>query len=268
MSDCCILCLIVSNLLCMKKDTSDNVAPLMVGDTVPEDLPFQVFHHGEIQDMSIASFRGKWLVLFFHPGDFTFVCPTELGELASMYDAFQKDGVEIVSMSTDTVFSHKMWHQTSPVVGKVTFPMGSDHRHNLVTLFGVYCEDDGLAYRASIVIDPQGVIRAMEVHDNSVGRSAKELLRKVKASKYVSEHPGQVCPASWNEGDEALTTDIDLIGKNIAGVWRFTDYLFPVASVLRWYVRKFLFLPRNVGMYGRILLPLPVLKKRRHHGFR
>ena len=187
--------------------------PLTVGNTVPEDISFQVFHNGEIQDTSLVSFRGKWLVLFFYPGDFTFVCPTELGELASMYDEFQKEGVEIVSMSVDTAYSHKIWHETSPAVKEVVFPMGSDHRHKLVHMFGVYCEDDGLAYRASIVIDPEGVIRAMEVHDNSVGRSARELLRKVKASKYVREHSGQVCPAGWDEGDETLTPDTDLVGK-------------------------------------------------------
>lgn len=187
--------------------------PLMVGDTVPENVSFQVFHSGEIQDTDVKFFRGKWLVLFFYPGDFTFVCPTELGELADMYSEFQKEDVEIVSMSTDTVYSHKVWHETSPVVRKVSFPMGSDHRHELVHLFDIYCEEVGLSYRASIVIDPNGVVRAMEIHDNSIGRSSSELLRKVKAAKYVSEHSGQVCPASWKEGDKALTPGMDLVGK-------------------------------------------------------
>ena len=187
--------------------------PLMVGDTVPKGVSFQVFYDGEVQDAAFSSYRGKWLVLFFYPGDFTFVCPTELGELAGMYDEFQKEEVAIVSMSTDTVYAHKVWHETSPIVGSVAFPMGSDHRHTLVNLFGVYCEEDGLAYRASIVIDPDGVIRAMEVHDNSIGRSAAELLRKVKAAKYVKEHSGKVCPASWKEGDDPLTPGVDLVGK-------------------------------------------------------
>ena len=190
-----------------------DIKPLTVGDTVPKDISFQVFHGGDIQEKAISSFRGRWLVLFFYPGDFTFVCPTELGELAGMYEEFRKEEVEIVSMSTDTAYSHKMWHETSPIVKTVTFPMGSDHRHDLVTLFGVYCEEDGLAYRASVVIDPDGVVRAMEVHDNSIGRSAAELLRKVKAAKYVSEHSGKVCPASWQQGDEPLTPGVDLVGK-------------------------------------------------------
>ena len=189
------------------------IKPLMVGDTVPDKTEFQIFHKGEIQETTIASFRGKWLILFFYPGDFTFVCPTELGELAGIYNEFQKEGVEIVSMSTDTVFSHKMWHETSPIIKTVPFPMGSDHRHIFVNMFRVYCEEDGLAYRASVIVDPKGVIRAMEVHDNSIGRSSAELLRKVKAAKYVQEHSGKVCPASWQEGDEALTPGTDLVGK-------------------------------------------------------
>lgn len=187
--------------------------PLTVGDTVSEKCSFKVFHNGEIRNTDMASFRGKWLVLFFYPGDFTFVCPTELGELASLYDAFKKEDIEILSMSTDTVFSHKMWHETSETIKRVTFPMGSDHRHELVDAFNVYCEDDGLAYRTTVIIDPGGIIRGIEVNDNSIGRSATELLRKVKAAKYVNEHPGQVCPASWEAGNETLTPDTDLVGK-------------------------------------------------------
>ena len=130
-----------------------------------------------------------------------------------MYEMFQEEGVEVISMSTDTAYAHKVWHESSPIIKTVTFPMGSDHRHELVTLFGVYCEEDGLAYRASIVIDPNGVIRAMEVHDNTIGRSITELLRKVQAAKYVSEHPGNVCPVNWKEGDEPMKPDTDMVGK-------------------------------------------------------
>ncbi|MDE0243476.1 MAG: redoxin domain-containing protein [Candidatus Kaiserbacteria bacterium] len=189
------------------------MSPCTVGDPVPETIAFKIFHNGETADTTIGSYRGKWLILFFYPGDFTFVCPTELAEIASKYDEFQKHDTEIVSISTDTVFSHKMWHQTSPMIQKVRFPMGSDHRHTLVDFFGVYCEEDGLAYRATIIIDPKGIVRCTEVHDNSIGRSADELLRKVKAAKYVAEHPGQVCPAGWSEGDKTLEPDDDLVGK-------------------------------------------------------
>ena len=186
---------------------------LSVGDTVPTAIPFKVFHAGDIRDVTVGDFRGKWLVLFFYPGDFTFVCPTELGDLAAHYESFRDEDAEVISMSTDTVFSHKMWHETSPTIKQVQFPMGSDHRQELVDLFNVFCEEDGLAYRATILIDPEGCIRSVEVHDNSIGRSVKELLRKVRAAKYVKEHPGQVCPVNWEKGQDTLTPGTDLIGK-------------------------------------------------------
>ena len=184
-----------------------------VGDAVPETLPFKVFHNGEISDVTVGSYRGSWLILFFYPGDFTFVCPTELAEIADRYGEFQKNDVEIVSVSTDTVFSHKMWHKTSPMIQKVRFPMGSDHRRALVDLFGVYCEEDGLSYRATVIVDPNGVVRSVEVNDNAIGRNADELLRKVTAAKHVADHPGQVCPAGWREGDETLSPSDDLVGE-------------------------------------------------------
>ena len=190
------------------------ISPLSVGDVVP-NIPFKVFQDGSIKDdaITLEEYKGKWVILFFYPGDFTFVCPTELGELASMYDNFQKEGVEIISVSTDTVFSHKMWHETSDTISKVKFPMASDHKHELVEAFDVYCEDDGLSYRATYIIDPEGIIRAVEINDNSIGRSAKELLRKVRAAKYVNENPGQVCPASWDTGAGTLKPGNDLVGK-------------------------------------------------------
>ena len=190
------------------------LAPVTVGDEVPE-IPFKVFHHGAIQDkpVTLKSFSGKWVVLFFYPGDFTFVCPTELAELSALYPEFQKEGCEIISMSTDTVFSHKVWHEMSDSIKGITFPMGSDHRHDYVSTFGVFCEEDGLAYRATFIIDPKGIVRCAEMHDNSIGRSAKELLRKVKAAKYVNQHPGNVCPASWDTGAPTLKPGDDLVGK-------------------------------------------------------
>lgn len=196
------------------QDKEDVWLPLSVGDVVPVDLSFSVFHEEEIKDdVTIGSYRGKWLILFFYPADFTFICPTELAEIAEKYDEFAKRGVEVVSMSTDTVFSHRMWHKTSPLIQKVPFPMGSDHRRALVDLFGVYSEKDGHSYRASIIIDPKGVVRCVEVHDNAIGRSADELLRKVSAAKYVTEHPGHVCPAGWQEGKDTLSPGTNLVGE-------------------------------------------------------
>ena len=197
----------------MNMDDTLFMPSLSVGDTVPSSVSFKVFHAGDVRDVTVGDYRGKWLVLFFYPGDFTFICPTELGDLAVNYESFREEGAEVVSMSTDTVFSHKMWHETSPTIRQVQFPMGSDHRQELVDLFNVFCEEDGLAYRASLLIDPEGVIRSVEVHDNSIGRSVKELLRKVRAAKYVKEHPGQVCPVNWEKGEDTLTPGTDLVGK-------------------------------------------------------
>lgn len=185
---------------------------LGVGDQIP-NIAFQVYKDGKISQSQISNFKGEWIILFFYPGDFTFICPTELSELADNYDAFQKEGIEIISISTDTVFSHKVWHETSDLIKKVKFPMASDHRHEFVRSLGIYCEEDGLAYRATYIVSPEGKILSMEVNDNSIGRSARELLRKVKAAKYVSENPGNVCPASWEVGKDTLKPNDDLVGK-------------------------------------------------------
>ena len=184
---------------------------LSVGDKVP-NFSFKAFSGGKIEDKEIESYKG-WIILFFYPGDFTFVCPTELGELAEMNDEFVKEGANIVSVSTDTVFSHKMWHETSDTIKKIKFDMASDHKMEMVEAFNAYCEEDGLAYRATFIIDPDRVIRSVEINDNSIGRSSKELLRKFKAAKFVNEHEGQVCPASWETGKDTLTPGDELVGK-------------------------------------------------------
>ncbi len=185
--------------------------PLTIGDTVP-DIAFEVYHNDAITETTLKQFRGKWLILFFYPADFTFVCPTELGELASCYDEFKKEDTEIVSVSIDTPFAHKMWHQTSDTIKQVQFPMAADNRHLLSNVFGTYCDHDGVSYRATFIIDPDGIIRSFEINDNSIGRSAKELLRKLRAARYVSANPGQVCPASWEAGKKTLKPSDDLVG--------------------------------------------------------
>jgi len=188
-------------------------SPLSVGDTVPEKLDFDVYHDEEIKRMSFEDLRGKWTVLFFYPADFTFVCPTELGEMAALYEAFKKEGAEIVSVSTDTVFVHKAWHDTSEAIGTINFPMAADPAHDLSDLFGVLIEDKGVTHRGTFIISPDGVIKGVEITDDAIGRSAKETLRKLKAAKYVTENPGNVCPASWDEGGDTLTPGLDLVGK-------------------------------------------------------
>ena len=173
----------------------------------------QAFHGGEFRTITDANLRGKWSVLFFYPADFTFVCPTELEDLADHYGKLQELGAEVYSASTDTHFVHKAWFDTSPAISKVRYPMLADPTGHLAKAFGVYIENEGLAYRGTFVADPEGVIKLAEVHDNAIGRNASELLRKVKAAQFVSEHEGEVCPAKWNPGDATLKPSLDLVGK-------------------------------------------------------
>ena len=167
----------------------------------------------DFYEVSDADVKGKWSVFFFYPADFTFVCPTELEDMANQYPALQKMDVEIYSVSTDTHFSHKAWHDTSAAIGKIDFPMLGDPLHTLSKNFGVLRETMGLADRGTFVVDPDGVIQIMEVTCEGVGRNAAELVRKIKAAQYVRAHPGQVCPAKWEEGAETLAPSLDLVGK-------------------------------------------------------
>ena len=178
-------------------------------------LPFkaQAFQNGEFITVTDADLIGKWSVVFFYPADFTFVCPTELGDMADHYEEFQKLGVEIYSVSTDTHFTHKAWHDASETIRKIRFPMVGDPTGIIARNFDVMIEEEGLALRGSFVIDPSGSIKVLEVYDNSIGRSATELLRKVQAAQYVAANQGEVCPASWKPGSETLTPSLDLIGK-------------------------------------------------------
>ena len=177
------------------------------------DFSLDAFHDGKKVKVNLADLRGKWVVLFFYPADFTFVCPTELGELADNYSRLQELGAEVLSASTDTHFVHKAWHDESPTIGKVRFPMLADPTGNLCRDYGVMIEDEGLALRGTFLIDPEGILKAYEVHDNSIGRSSEELIRKIQAAQFVREHGGEACPASWKPGSDTLTPGLDLVGK-------------------------------------------------------
>jgi len=168
---------------------------------------------GKFIEVSDESLKGKWAVLMFYPADFTFVCPTELEDLAEQQPEFAKLGVDVYGVSTDTHFAHKAWHDTSDAIKKVNYPLIGDPTGKLSRNFEVMIEEEGLALRGTFVITPAGFIKVLEVHDNGIGRDASELLRKVKAAKYVAEHPGQVCPAKWTEGAATLTPSLDLGGK-------------------------------------------------------
>lgn len=180
-----------------------------------EVKPFKAtaFHNGKFIDVTEADLKGKWSVVFFYPADFTFVCPTELGDLADNYDEFKKLGVEIYAVSTDTHFTHKAWHDTSDTIKKIQYPMIGDPTGAISRNFEVMIEEAGLAERGTFVIDPEGKIQIIEVNAGGIGRDAGELLRKVKAAQYVAAHPGEVCPAKWKEGDATLAPSLDLVGK-------------------------------------------------------
>jgi len=180
-----------------------------------EVKPFkaQAFKNGQFLAVTDADLKGKWSVVFFYPADFTFVCPTELEDLADNYDEFQKLGVEIYSVSTDTHFAHKAWHDTSEAVKKIRYTMVGDPTGAISRNFDVMIEEEGLADRGTIVIDPEGKIQIVEINAGGIGRDAKELLRKVKAAQYVASHPGEVCPAKWKEGEKTLAPSLGLVGK-------------------------------------------------------
>ncbi|MGF1645145.1 MAG: alkyl hydroperoxide reductase subunit C [Thiotrichales bacterium] len=180
-----------------------------------EIKPFKTnaFRQGKFEHISDEDLKGQWSVVFFYPADFTFVCPTELGDLADHYAEFRDLGVEIYAVSTDTHFTHKAWHDTSETIGKIRFPMLGDPTGAITRNFGVMIEEAGLAERGTFVIDPQGKIQIIEINAGGVGRDASELLRKIKAAQYVAAHPGEVCPAKWKEGEATLAPSLDLVGK-------------------------------------------------------
>lgn len=180
-----------------------------------EVKPFNAsaFHNGDFIDVSDADLKGKWSVVFFYPADFTFVCPTELGDLADYYPQLQEMGVEVYSVSTDTHFTHKAWHDTSDTIQKIQFPMIGDPTGLITRNFEVMIEEAGLAERGTFVIDPEGKIQIIEINAGGIGRDAGELVRKIKAAQYVAAHPGEVCPAKWKEGEETLAPSLDLVGK-------------------------------------------------------
>ena len=173
----------------------------------------QAYHQEQFKTVTDADVRGTWAVFFFYPADFTFVCPTELGDLAEKYAQLQKLGVEVYGVSTDTHFVHKAWHDTSETIRKVDFPLLADPTGTLTRAFGVHIEEEGLAYRGTFVIAPDGTVKIAEIHDNGIGRNSDELLRKIQAAQFVASHPGDVCPAKWKPGASTLKPGLDLVGK-------------------------------------------------------
>ena len=184
----------------------------MINKSIPE-FSAEAFHNGEFKTITTDDVKGKWSIFLFYPADFTFVCPTELEDMASHYSELQDLGVEVYSVSTDTHYSHKAWHDSSEAIGKINFPMIGDPTGKITRGFNVMIEEEALALRGTFLANPEGIIKVAEIHDLGIGRSAKDMLRKVKAAQYVANHDGEVCPAAWEAGQETLTPSLDLVGK-------------------------------------------------------
>ncbi len=177
------------------------------------EFSVQAYHNGDFKTVTNKDLEGKWGIFFFYPADFTFVCPTELVDMAEKYAQFQEMGVEVYSVSCDTHFVHKAWADASDSIRTITYPMLADPTGFLARSFGVMIEEAGMAYRGTFLVDPEGKIKLAEVQDNSIGRNADELMRKVEAAQFVASHDGEVCPAKWKKGAETLKPSIDLVGK-------------------------------------------------------
>ncbi len=184
----------------------------IINTHIPE-FKVQAYHNGEFKTVTDKDVLGKWAVFFFYPADFTFVCPTELEDMAEKYEEFKRLGVEVYSVSTDSHFVHKAWHDTSDSIKKIQYPMLADPTGVLSRAFGVMIEEDGMAYRGTFVSNHEGLIKLVEIQDNSIGRNAEELLRRVEAAQFVATHDGEVCPAKWKQGQATLKPSIDLVGK-------------------------------------------------------
>ncbi len=187
----------------------------LVGKKAP-DFTTQAYHKNAFKQIRLSALRGKWVILAFYPGDFTFICPTELSRFADLHNDFKKINAEILSVSTDSEHVHKAWADTSASIKKIQFPMLADTAAKVSKLYGVYISegvDEGRALRATFIIDPDGIVRSADIHDNSIGRSVKEVLRKLQAANYVREHDGEVCPVEWESGQKTLKPGIGLVGK-------------------------------------------------------
>lgn len=173
----------------------------------------QAYHKNAFKEVNLEDYKGKFVVLFFYPADFTFVCPTELEDMADKYEELQKKGIEVLSISTDTHFVHAAWHNESPTIKKIKFPMVADPEHKISKAYEVLREEGGVANRATFVIDPDSIIKAIEVTDEPIGRNAEELLRKIEALEFARANPGLACPAKWKPGAKTLKPGLDLVGK-------------------------------------------------------
>lgn len=197
----------------MEQTENLNINKLPIIGRKITDFDLEVYQNEQIKRVKLSDFQGKWLVLFFYPADFTFVCPTELEDMAEHYEKFKEINTEVLRVSTDTVFVHKAWHDHSPAIKKIAYGMAADPTGKLCRELGVYIEEEGVSLRGTFIFDTEGILKAFEVNDNSIGRNATELIRKLEAAQYVSKHGGEVCPANWKPGEKTLKPGLDLVGK-------------------------------------------------------
>ena len=187
---------------------------MLIGKQAP-DFKTEAYQQGKVKEIELSDFRGKWVTMFFYPGCFTFVCPTELALLAESYDQFTGIGAEVLSVSCDSVYSSKAWHEeelSKMVEGGIPFPMLADQGGEIGKLYDVYDAAVGQNVRGRFVIDPDGVVAAMEVLPPEVGRNIEEIIRQIQALQHV-KNTGEVTPANWFPGKQALAPTIDLAGK-------------------------------------------------------
>ncbi len=197
----------------MSKDQHEvEILPAKLNHLAP-GFKAMTFHNDKFSEVKLGKLRGKFVVLFFYPADFTFVCPTELEDMAEQYSRLQELDTEVLGISTDTHFVHKAWYDASERIRKIRFPMVNDANHDISLAYGVLRDGEGVADRATIVIDPDGIIKAIEISDEPVGRNAVETVRKIEALKFARENPGNACPAGWKTGAATLKPGIDLVGK-------------------------------------------------------
>lgn len=189
----------------------DNHVP-KIGHKAP-NFEAEIYQQDNIKKVKLSDYKGKWLILFFYPADFTFVCPTELGDLAERYEELKNLNAEVLAVSTDTIPVHKAWHDESETIKKVKFPMLADPTHKVSKSYGVLIEEEGVTLRGTFIIDPEGILRTIEIHGDGVGRSGTELLRKLQAAQFVNKYGDQVCPANWEPGKDTLKPGLDLVGK-------------------------------------------------------
>jgi peroxiredoxin (alkyl hydroperoxide reductase subunit C) len=182
-----------------------------IGDQIP-DVQIDALHGDLFETIRLRERHGRWLILLFYPADFTFVCPTELAAMEDQHDRLEELEADAISVSTDTVYAHKAWHDSSPLVGRIGFPMGADPTGEISRAFGAYDAQTGLAIRATVLIDPDGIVRAIEQHDDSIGRNPREIVRKLQADAFVHTNGGVACPAAWAPGDAVLTPSPELVG--------------------------------------------------------